>query len=151
MFDGQIPSSADGLANPYPKNVVKPVILMQASFIKGGLPVDPLEVLRCSSNAIKDISFTAIELRRSINKVYDHQMRSFFHLLKNEKDKTTFSYGAKFTPGADTMITGFVAQQHYHTSFGEVLGRPEIIRGPRLPDTFGIVYLMPATKGGVSV
>jgi hypothetical protein len=37
MLDGRILSPAYGFANFYPLNVVKPVCMMQASFVKGGL------------------------------------------------------------------------------------------------------------------
>lgn len=94
------------------------------------------------------ISSTAIKLRRTLLEVDDRQVRSFFHLLQTEKDKTTIAYGAKMNPATDLMITSFTAQNLYKTSFGEVLGFPEFIRRPMLPDATSVFYLMPTTKNG---
>jgi hypothetical protein len=94
------------------------------------------------------LSSAAIKLRRTLLEVNDHQVRSFFHLMQTEKDKTTIAYGAKMNPITDIMITSFTAQKLYETSFGEVLGLPEIIRRPMLPDATGLFYLMPMSRKG---
>jgi len=100
-------------------------------------------------NIINDsISSIALAVRRSLLEVDDHQVRSFFHLLQTEKDKTTISYGAKMNPEADLMITSFAAQKLYETSFGDLLGMPEFVRRPDLPDARGLFYLMPTTREG---
>jgi len=99
--------------------------------------------------AITDsISSTAIAVRRSLLEVDDHQVRSFFHLLQTEKDRTTIAYGANMNPETDLMITSFAAQKLYETGFGEVLGKPEFVRRPDLPDGRGLFYLMPKTREG---
>lgn len=71
-----------------------------------------------------DLSSTTMEVRRALLQVSDSHMRSFFHLLQNEKDKTTITYGAKVNMETDMLITSFVAQKLYKTSFGDILGEP---------------------------
>ena len=56
--------------------------------------------------------------------VNDAHMRSFFYLLQNPKDKTTFDYGAKVNRKTDLLITSFVVQKLYKTNFGNLLGKP---------------------------
>jgi hypothetical protein len=70
-----------------------------------------------------NLSATTMKVRRSLMDVDDHQVKSFFQLLKDEKDKSTINYGAKMNGDADIMITSFVGQRLYEQSFG-VLGRP---------------------------
>lgn len=84
------------------------------------------------------LSEAAIAIRRSLMAATDHQFRSFFQTLKNEKDKTTINYGAKMNMETDIMITSFVAQKLYSTDFGEVLGSPVFVRRPMLPDAPGV-------------
>ena len=94
--------------------------------------------LPLASVANDPLSVSAIALRRSLADANDHQFRSFFHLLRNEKDKTMISYGAKMNPETDIMITSFVAQKLYETDFGERLGLPAFVRRPMLPDSPGV-------------
>lgn len=117
-----------------------------------------------------DLSSITMEVRRSLLEVNDSHMRSFFHLLQNEKDKTTVAYGAKVNMKTDMLITSFVAQKLYKTSFGDILGEPvscsillldplspkrltqdalqSFIRRPNLPDGNNLYYLMPITGDG---
>jgi hypothetical protein len=76
-----------------------------------------------------DLSAATVKVRRSLMGVNDKHMQSFFYLLQNEKDKTTVNYGAKVNGETDILITSFVAQKFYKTSFGEVLG--EQVRNSR--------------------
>lgn len=99
-------------------------------------------------NVLGDLSSTAIAARRSLLEVDDHRVRSFFHLLQTEKDKTTIAYGAGMDPETDIMITSFVAQGLYGADFGEALGLPVCVRRPQLPDARGLFYLMPLTREG---
>lgn len=100
-------------------------------------------------NVLEDsLSTTAINVRKSLMEIDDHQVRSFSSLLQSEKDRTTFGYGAKMNPEADFMITSFAAQRLYSTSFGDVLGMPDFIRRPRLPDGKGLCYMLPKTRDG---
>ena len=101
------------------------------------------------SSILEDsLSTTAIKVRQSLIEVKGDQIRSLFHLLKSEKDRTTFDYGAKMNPATDFMFTSFAGQQLYSASFGELLGVPDFIRRPRLPDRKGICYLLPKTREG---
>jgi hypothetical protein len=51
-------------------------------------------------------------------------------------------------PETDLMITSFVGQQLYSTSFGSLLGIPDFVRRPRLPDSKGLCYMLPLTREG---
>ena len=93
------------------------------------------------------LSSTTIKVRQSLLAVNDHEVRSFFSLLKSEKDKTTINSGAKMNPETDLLFTSFAAQQLYSESFG-ALGMPDFVRRPRLPDGTGLCYLMPKTREG---
>lgn len=111
--------------------------------------------IHCSSTALPlatvlddSLSATAIKVRKSLMEINDYQIRSYFSLLQAEKDKTTFAFGAKFNPETDMMITSFVAQKLYSTSFGSLLGMPDFVRRPRLPDGKGLCYMMPITREG---
>jgi trichothecene 3-O-acetyltransferase len=100
-------------------------------------------------DAVKDpLSVIAIKVRRSLGDVDDHAVRSFFHLLQQEKDKTTINYGAKMNSAADVVVTSWVAQKLYGTSFGDILGKPDFVRRPKLPDAPSLWYLMPLTREG---
>jgi len=102
----------------------------------------PLEVVVNDS-----LSVSAIAIRRSLADANDHQFRSFFHMLKNEEDKTTVNYGAKMDPETDIMITSFVAQKLYKTDFGKALGLPAFVRRPMLPDVPGVSFTNPFRLG----
>jgi hypothetical protein len=94
------------------------------------------------------LSAMAIKVRRDLGQVNDHAVRSFFHLLQNEKDKTTINYGASMNGGTDTMLTSWVSQKLYDASFGDILGKPDFVRRPKLPDAPSLSYLMPMTREG---
>jgi hypothetical protein len=100
-------------------------------------------------NTLNDpFSTIAIALRRSLQGVSDLDLRSFFHLLKTEKDRTTINYGSKFTPATDLFVTSFVAQKLYNTGFGDVLGMPDFVRRPRLASGKGLCYMLPKSREG---
>lgn len=88
-----------------------------------------------------DLSSSTMKVRRSLMGVDDKQVRSFFELLKEKKDKSTINYGAKMNGSSDIMITSFVAQKLYEESFG-VLGRPvrDLKAGKEYPHRFGINF-----------
>lgn len=94
------------------------------------------------------LSAIAIKVRRDLGQVNDHTMRSFFHLLQNEKDKTTINYGAGMNGGADVMLSSWASQKLYDASFGDILGKPDFVRRPKLPDALSLGYLMPLTREG---
>jgi trichothecene 3-O-acetyltransferase len=94
------------------------------------------------------LSALAIKVRRDIGQVNDHAMRSLFHLLQTSKDKTIINYGATMNGEADIMLTSWVAQKLYDASFGDILGKPDFVRRPKLPDALSLGYLMPLTREG---
>ncbi|OBT64302.1 hypothetical protein VE03_06777 [Pseudogymnoascus sp. 23342-1-I1] len=96
----------------------------------------------------ESLSAMAIKLRKNLSQIDDHAMRSFFHLLQTEKDKTTINYGASMNPETDIMLTSWVSQKLYDTDFGDALGKPDFVRRPKLPDAASLVYLMPLTREG---
>jgi hypothetical protein len=99
--------------------------------------------------ALKEsLSAAAVKVRRAIGQIDDHAVRSMFHTIEKEKDKTTINYGASMNPAADIMITSWVAQKLYHLSFGDILKQPGFVRRPKLPDAQSLCYLMPLSKEG---
>lgn len=96
----------------------------------------------------ESLSTMAIKLRQGLSQVDDHAMRSFFHLLQTEKDKTTINYGAKMNPETDIMLTSWVSQKLYDSDFGDALGKPDFVRRPKLPDALSLAYMMPLTRDG---
>lgn len=96
----------------------------------------------------ESLSAAAIKVRRAIGQIDDYAVRSMFHMLENEKDKTTINYGAHMNPAADIMITSWVAQKLYHISFGDILKQPGFVRRPKLPDAPSLCYLMPLSRDG---
>ena len=96
----------------------------------------------------ESFSALAIKVRRDLGQVNDHAMRSLFHLLQTEKDKTIINYGATMNGEADVMITSWVAQKLYEAKFGDILGKPDFVRRPQLPDAQSLSYLMPLTREG---
>lgn len=46
------------------------------------------------------------------------------------------------------MLTSFVPQRLYETSFGDILGKPDFVRRPKLPDAVSLGYLMPRRREG---
>jgi hypothetical protein len=94
------------------------------------------------------LSAIATRVRRDMGQVNDYAMRSFFHLLQNEKDKTTINYGARFNIETDIMVSSWAAQKLYDASFGDILGKPDFVRRPKLPDSPSLGYLMPLTREG---
>jgi hypothetical protein len=49
---------------------------------------------------------------------------------------------------ADLMLTSWVAQKLYDASFGDILGKPDFVMRPKLPDAPSLCYLMPLTREG---
>lgn len=94
------------------------------------------------------LSSVTAQLRHTLLNVDDRQVRSFFQLLENEKDKTTISYSPRMNLRTDLMITSFTSQKLYQMSFGETLGLPAFVRRPMLPDATSLLYLMPRTREG---
>lgn len=94
------------------------------------------------------LSAMAIKLRHELNQVDDHAMRSFFHLLQTEKDKTTINYGATMKAESDLMLSSWVSHKLYDTDFGQALGEPDFVRRPKLPDALSLAYMMPLTRDG---
>lgn len=96
----------------------------------------------------ESLSALTIKARRELGTINDHAVRSIFHIVKNEKDKSTINYGALMNAAADIMITSWVAQKIYEASFGDILGKPDFVRRPKLPDAPSLAYLMPLTREG---
>ncbi|KFY42219.1 hypothetical protein V494_02518 [Pseudogymnoascus sp. VKM F-4513 (FW-928)] len=96
----------------------------------------------------ESLSAMTIKVRRGLSQIDDHAMRSFFHILQNEKDKTTINYGATLKVETDIMVTSWVAQKLYHAAFGDALGKPDFVRRPKLPDALSLAYMMPLTRDG---
>jgi hypothetical protein len=95
---------------------------------------------------------TAVQIRKSLKLVDDYHVRSMATTLASLEDKTTFSYGAKFNPDTDLLLSSWAELKLYQCSFGPLLGKPEFIRRPLLTELESLVYFMPRTDdGGIAV
>jgi trichothecene 3-O-acetyltransferase len=99
--------------------------------------------LACSS-----LSDIASQLRQSLNSIDDHHIRSAATLLQNEKDKSTFQYGANAVGDRDLTISSWAGLQLASVSFGFPLGQPTFVRRAIQADCEGLAYLMPTTIDG---
>lgn len=99
--------------------------------------------LACSS-----LSEIASQLRRSLNSIDDHHIRSAATLLQNEKDKSTFQYGANAVMDRDLTISSWAGLKLATVSFGCALGQPTFVRRAIQADCEGLAYLMPTTIDG---
>ena len=98
------------------------------------------------------LSKTAVQIRKALNEIDDFHIRSMATTLKSLEDKTTFSYGARFNPDTDLMVSSWADLRLYQCSFGPLLGKPEFIRRPLLTQLESLVYLMPRSDdGGIAV
>jgi hypothetical protein len=94
------------------------------------------------------LSDIASQLRRSLNSIDDHHIRSAATLLQNEKDKSTFFYGANAVAGRDLTISSWAGLQSALVSFGCALGQPTFVRRAIQADCEGLAYLTPTTIDG---
>jgi hypothetical protein len=94
------------------------------------------------------LSTTARKLRKSLDDIDDYHVRSMATTLKSLEDKTTFTYGAKFNPNTDLMVSSWAELGLYQCSFGPLLGKPDFVRRPLLTQLEGLVYFMPRTDDG---
>ena len=101
-----------------------------------------------SQLAKASLSDLAVQLRRSLNSIDDYHVRSAATLIKHEKDKSTFQYGANAVSGRDLTISSWAGLNLATISFGPALGRAKFIRRPVQADCEGLAYLMPATIDG---
>ena len=101
-------------------------------------------------------SDVAAELRKSVNALDDHHVRSFATLLDKTEDKSTIFYGARHLPGQNFMNTSWAGLGLYQTSFGDVFGqgneKPVFVRRPAFRVVPDLSYVMPKdVRGDVDI
>ena len=94
------------------------------------------------------LSDLAVQLRRSLNSIDDYHIRSAATVIKNEKDRSTFQYGANAVTGRDLTVSSWAGLNLGSISFGPALGRAAFIRRAIQADCEGLAYFMPATSDG---
>jgi hypothetical protein len=111
-------------------------------------------VVVCSSKTtVADLETTPLatlaqNLRRSLHNIDEHYLRSLLTTIRDEPDKTRFSYGASLKSGLDMLCSSFANLGLQQCEFGPLLGKALFARRPRLADAEGVVYLMPKTIDG---
>ncbi|MCJ1343023.1 hypothetical protein MMC31_001212 [Peltigera leucophlebia] len=111
--------------------------------IVGDFPVLPLSDLT-KSLSIADI---ATVLRKALNEIDDHHVRSFASFVKLEPDKRNITFSVP-NPDRDMMISSWASLPIYTSDFGTRLGKPEYVRRPTCAPCDGLVFIMPKNLDG---
>ena len=88
----------------------------------------------------------ASQLRRDLQGIDDHHIRSLMTFVRSTKDKNSIGFGATCTPN-DVVVSSF-ANLPVYGDYGPLLGKPEFARRPTLLPTDGLVYIMPRNPDG---
>ncbi len=104
--------------------------------------------LPMSAVADSPLSSTAVEVRKSLNEIDYHHVRSLVTQIHAEKDKTTFGYEATMNPETDIMLSSWAELGTYQCDFGPLLGKPGFVRRPLLTECQSLGYFMPRTDEG---
>jgi trichothecene 3-O-acetyltransferase len=101
------------------------------------------------------LSTVASDIRDSLDKVDDYNIRSLATLIHTTEDKTTIFYGAKKKLGKDIFISSWAQMDLARTcDFGEVLkkggkdGRPDFVRRATMDIVPDLTYIMPKNREG---
>jgi hypothetical protein len=101
------------------------------------------------------LSKVASDLRASLDKVDDHQIRSLATLIHTTEDRTTIFYGAKKKSGKDILISSWAQMDLARTcDFGHLLsrdgkdGRPDFVRRAKMDVVPDLTYIMPRNREG---
>ncbi|EXJ56701.1 hypothetical protein A1O7_07045 [Cladophialophora yegresii CBS 114405] len=101
------------------------------------------------------LSKVANDIRASLNRIDDHNIRSLATLIHTTEDKTTIFYGAKKKLGKDIFISSWAQMDLSGTcDFGPLLsggdkdGRPDFVRRPRMDILPDLTYIMPKDREG---
>ncbi|KAL8915755.1 MAG: hypothetical protein Q9172_006703 [Xanthocarpia lactea] len=85
-------------------------------------------------------------VRESTNLINDQYVRSFATLIDSEPDKNKLTFGFD-APDRDLMVSSWAAVPAYD-DFGNVLGRPDLVRRPTSSPWLGVSYIMPKRPDG---
>ena len=98
------------------------------------------------------LSSVASDIRKSLDEVDDHYVRSLATLIHNTEDKTTIFYGAQKKLAKDIFISSWAQMDLTRTcSFGPSLGkdgRPDFVRRAKMDVVPDLTYIMPRDREG---
>lgn len=94
------------------------------------------------------LSDLAVRIRRSLNLIDDHHVRSAATAIKNEKYRSTFQYGANAVTGRDLTISSWASLHLASIPFGSSLGKVTFIRRALQAECEELGYLVPTTSNG---
>ena len=98
-----------------------------------------------------DLSDVALLLRRDLDSIDDHFVRSYITFLRSVRDKASISFMPP-NPEKDYCLSSWGNWPVYGSDFGEGLGKPEYVRRPRTTSVDGLGFVMPKTEeGGLTV
>ena len=83
-----------------------------------------------------------------MNSIDDYRIQSAAAVIKNEKDKSTFQYGANAIIGRDLTTSSWAGLNLASISFGPALGGAAFIRRAVQADCERLAYFMPTTSNG---
>ena len=92
------------------------------------------------------LSTLAIQLRKELEAINDHHVRSVMTLIRSIKNKASIEFGANAGPH-DITVSSF-AKFPIWGDFGPLLGKPEFARRPTLTPSDGLIYIMPRNPDG---
>ena len=92
------------------------------------------------------LSTLAIQMRKDLEAIDDHHVRSLMTFLRGIKNKSSVAFGADHGPN-DIVVSSF-AKFPIWGDFGPLLGKPEFVRRPTLTPMDGLVYIMPRNPDG---
>lgn len=97
------------------------------------------------------ISEIARLLRKTVQSIDAHHVRSWASLLQSEPDKRKISFVLP-SPENDAMISSWASLPIHSSDFGPRLGKPEFVRRPSFGPFDGLVFIMPRDlKGDIDV
>lgn len=92
------------------------------------------------------LSTLAIQLRKELEAIDDHHVRSVMTFLRSIKNESSVGFDASEGPN-DITVSSF-AKFPIWDDFGPLLGKPEFARRPTLTPMDGLVYIMPRNPDG---
>ena len=101
------------------------------------------------SELVNDMSLSRVAnlLRQAMNTADDHFARSYITFLRSLADKGSITFAGK-NPDRDCLVSSWCSWPVYGSDFGDLLGKPECVRRPRMAGMDGLVYLMPKSEDG---
>lgn len=114
----------------------------------GHAVANAITYIPAKSPKLRNLTHLATAIRSDLVALDGRYVRSLLSLIDKEPDKTTIAYGSASKACRDITLSSWMKMPVGQLDFGSLLGLPTFVRRPRLPETPGLVYLMPLEKAG---